>query len=223
MLRQKGCLMLMRLSTDSLAGPAPADRPSVTALFAYDCGMDVVELGERVLLAWPEAEDEKEYLALLRASRRFLEPWEPLPPPGLRVDSPERFRRMSQLNATGEHCKLLVRRRDDNRVVGSMSLNNIVRGVFLNAHLGYWVGEEFARKGYMGEALRLALRHGFRTLGLHRLEANLMTHNDASRALVRGAGFRLEGVGVRFLRIAGEWRDHERWALLYDEWDGILK
>ena len=126
--------------------------------------MDVVELGERVLLARPEPEDQEEFLALLRASRRFLEPWGPLPPPGLRDDSPERFVRMIDLNATGDHLKMLVRRREDNRIAGSMSINNIVRGVFLSANLGYWIGEEFARRGYMTEALGLAVRHAFRTL-----------------------------------------------------------
>ena len=36
------------------------------------------------------------------------------------------------------------------------------------------------------------------------------------RGLVRRLGFRREGMSPRYLRINGEWRDHERWALLAD-------
>jgi ribosomal-protein-alanine N-acetyltransferase len=70
----------------------------------------------------------------------------------------------------------------------------------------------------MREGLALALELAFDALGLHRLEANIRPENRASIALVRGAGFRLEGRSPRFLQIAGEWCDHERWALLAEEW-----
>jgi ribosomal-protein-alanine N-acetyltransferase len=53
-------------------------------------------------------------------------------------------------------------------------------------------------------------------LGLHRLEANIQPENLASIGLVRRLGFRREGMPPRYLRINGEWRDHERWALLAD-------
>ncbi|HEY8105130.1 MAG TPA: hypothetical protein VIE46_03425, partial [Gemmatimonadales bacterium] len=62
------------------------------------------------------------------------------------------------------------------------------------------------------------LRVAFRRLRLHRVEANILPQNDASLALVRRAGFRREGRSPRYLKIAGRWRDHERWALLADEW-----
>ena len=70
----------------------------------------------------------------------------------------------------------------------------------------------------MGEALQLMLREVFRGLDLHRVEANVMPHNTASIALVERAGFRKEGYSPRYLKIAGRWSDHERWALLREEW-----
>ena len=106
----------------------------------------------------------------------------------------------------------------DGAITGCMSINNIVGGVFRNGMLGYWIGAPHVRRGYMGEALQLALRHAFRGLGLHRVEANIMPHNDASIALVKRAGFRLEGLSRKYLKIAGRWSDHERWALLAEEW-----
>jgi [ribosomal protein S5]-alanine N-acetyltransferase len=69
----------------------------------------------------------------------------------------------------------------------------------------------------MTEAVRLATAHAFAALGLHRLEANIQPGNTRSIALVKRLGFRLEGFSPRYLFIDGEWRDHERWALLEDE------
>jgi ribosomal-protein-alanine N-acetyltransferase len=74
----------------------------------------------------------------------------------------------------------------------------------------------FAGTGLMTEALRAAVGYAFNELGLHRLEANIQPGNTASIALVRRLGFRQEGFSPRYLRINGEWRDHERWALLSD-------
>jgi ribosomal-protein-alanine N-acetyltransferase len=69
----------------------------------------------------------------------------------------------------------------------------------------------------MSEGLRLALRRAFGQLGLHRVEANIQPGNTALRALVRRLGFRREGFSRRYLKIAGRWRDHERWALLRED------
>jgi len=72
----------------------------------------------------------------------------------------------------------------------------------------------------MTEALALALAVAFGRLRLHRVEANIQPGNIPSLALVRRAGFRREGLSRRYLRIARRWRDHERWALLAEDWRG---
>ncbi|QND96840.1 putative ribosomal N-acetyltransferase YdaF [Burkholderia cenocepacia] len=89
--------------------------------------------------------------------------------------------------------------------------------MFQSAYLAYYGMAEFSRKGLMTDALRAAIDVAFGELGLHRLEANIQPGNHASIALVRRLGFRQEGFSPSYLRIGGEWRDHERWALLADD------
>jgi len=169
-------------------------------------------VGRRVLLRAPTAADRDEFLALARASRRFHRPWSR--PPTTAASFAVwlgRYRHPTQV-------AFLVCRCHDGRIVGVLMLMEIVRGAFQGAYLGYWVGSPFAGQGYMSEALRLALRHAFGRLRLHRVEANIQPGNAPSLALVRGAGFRREGFSPRYLKIGGRWRDHERWALLLEDW-----
>jgi ribosomal-protein-alanine N-acetyltransferase len=99
-----------------------------------------------------------------------------------------------------------------------MNLNQIYRGGFQGAYLGYYVGAPFAGQGYMREAMQLILRYAFERLKLHRLEANIQPGNSASLALVKRAGFIREGYSRRYLRIGRRWRDHERWAIIAEDW-----
>lgn len=150
-------------------------------------------------------------MALRRRSAAFLRRWEPLPP---RRTAAALFAGWLESSTGGRHEKLLICRVADGAILGAINFNEIVRGPAQCAFLGYWIGAPHARQGYMTEALRLALRHGFGALGLHRVEANIMPVNRASIALVKRAGFRREGYSPRYLKIAGRWADHERWALV---------
>ena len=70
----------------------------------------------------------------------------------------------------------------------------------------------------MKKGLVAVLKEAFRRHRLHRLEANIQPDNDASRRLVQRCGFHLEGFSPRYLKIAGRWRDHERWAITAEDW-----
>lgn len=174
-----------------------------------------IAVGEGVFLRKPAARDREEYLALRRDSARFLRRWEPRP---IGTRSARGFAEWVASARGGRYEKLLICRLDDGAIVGAVNLNEIVRGPAQSAYLGYWIGAAHARRGYMTEALQLALRHAFRTLGLHRVEANILPVNRASLTLVRHAGFRREGYSPRYLEIAGRWADHERGALLAEDW-----
>lgn len=112
-----------------------------------------------------------------------------------------------------DHVGLVICRVQDDRLLGAININNIVRGSFLSASLGYYIGLGFDGQGYMGEALRLATTYAVEELGLHRLEANIQPDNVRSIALVKANGFKFEGLSPNFLFIDGKWRDHERWTL----------
>ena len=103
-------------------------------------------------------------------------------------------------------------------LVGAVTLGGIYRGPLHSAYLGYYVFAGFERQGWMRQAVSWMLRHAFATLKLHRLEANIQPDNHASIALAERLGFRLEGFSPRYLKIAGRWRDHQRLALLREEW-----
>ena len=119
---------------------------------------------------------------------------------------------------TGPHIGLVAREVASGQVAGLVNLSQILFTPFArSAFLGYHGMLGFTGRGLMTEAVRLAVAHAFGPLGLHRVEANIQPANTHSIALVKRLGFRLEGFSPRYLRIDGDWRDHERWALLADE------
>lgn len=116
---------------------------------------------------------------------------------------------------TGPMVALVARETATGAIAGVITLGEITGGLFQNAYLGYY--GTAATAGLMTTAVSQACRIAFEEFGLHRLEANIQPGNVASIALARRIGFRFEGVSPRYLRIGGTWRDHERWAMLADE------
>jgi [ribosomal protein S5]-alanine N-acetyltransferase len=165
----------------------------------------------RVGIRRPTAADCDELLALVHSSQALHRPW--VDPPSTR----ERYEAYLQSRGGPGDDGFLVCDRRSGSIVGVVNLNCIVRGFFHSAYLGYYVGAAFGGQGYMTGGLKLVARFAFTEMGLHRLEANIQPENVASIALVRKCGFRMEGFSPRYLQVMGEWRDHERWALLADD------
>jgi ribosomal-protein-alanine N-acetyltransferase len=162
--------------------------------------------GERVGIRRPTAADCKEFLAMVDSSQGLHRPWEDPP------STAERFGDYVKSRQGPGDDGFLVCDRQSGRIAGVVNLNCIVRGLFQSAYLGYYACAEFAGKGYMTEGLELVARFAFGEMGLHRLDANIQPGNGASIALARKCGFRKEGFSPKYLRVMGEWRDHERWA-----------
>jgi ribosomal-protein-alanine N-acetyltransferase len=166
--------------------------------------------GHLTYLRPPRSTDYGPWSDLRRASRAFLQPWEPSWP----ADDLSRAAFRRRLTAYQRDMDLglgypfFVFRRDDRTLVGGITLSNIRRGVAQIGTVGYWVGEPHARRGYTLDAVRALTAFGFGQIGLHRLEAACVPENDRSRRLLLRAGFELEGRATAYLKINGDWRDH---------------
>ncbi|MFJ6777950.1 GNAT family N-acetyltransferase [Streptomyces yangpuensis] len=171
-----------------------------------------VREGERVGLRSYRIADGPEFTARVRESRDLHRPW--LFPPAT-IEEYEPY--ATRLTEGDARTGFLVCELGTGALAGFVNVNNIVRGAFRCGALGYGAFAHAAGRGLLREALGLVLDHAFAPagegLGLHRLEANVQPGNAASIALVRGAGFRLEGLSPDFLHVDGAWRDHERWAV----------
>lgn len=157
---------------------------------------------------------EREFLAAARASRALHAPWTSAP------TTSAAFRRSLKAKSNDRNLGFLVFSRSKD-LVGYVGVSEIVRGSFRSAYLGYYVFAPFQRRGFMSAALTQIITRLFRKYGLHRVEANIQPTNTGSIRLVRGLGFRKEGVSRRYLKIRGKWRDHERWAVTREEWKGV--
>lgn len=170
-----------------------------------------------VFVRAPARRDEAEFLALMRASDRLHRGFVTTP------RQPKDFAKFLKRSNLKTSIWLFVCRTEDERIVGAFHLDQIIFGNFRSAYMGYYAGEPFAGRGYMSAGMQLVLRHAFERLKLHRVEANVQPNNAASLALVRRAGFKCEGFSQRYLKIGGRWRDHERWAILREDWKAKKK
>lgn len=171
---------------------------------------------DRMSLRLPELGDHAAWSQLRRSGESFLRPWEP-------TWSADHFSRRSFRNRVywawrareeGKALALFLIRREDRRLVGAITLDNIRRGPSQSAQVGYWVGQEYSRQGYMREALAALVIHAFGELGLSRIEAACLPENAPSRALLEASGFGYEGRALAYLQINGRWRDHVLYARL---------
>jgi [ribosomal protein S5]-alanine N-acetyltransferase len=173
--------------------------------------LEKLATGKRIYLRHPERGDVEEYLALVQASRKYHRPW--VYPPTSR----DGFKRYVERLESDRYFPSFIYLRETDALVGVVNISEIVRGVFLSAYLGFYGHAGYAGQGLVREGVQLVVGRAFRTLKLHRLEANVQPANRSSLALVRAVGFRKEGLSRRYLKIGGRWRDHERWALLADD------
>jgi len=167
-----------------------------------------------VVLSEPSASDAAEFIDAVRASRSLHHPWLDLP------DTPARFAAYLERAGREDQANFLIRHRACGGLVGVVNVSNIVRAGFQSGYLGYGAFASHAGRGLMTEGLRAVLGAVFGQLRLHRVEANIQPGNVRSIALARRLGFEKEGYSRRYLLIDGDWRDHERWALLAEDWSG---
>ena len=171
---------------------------------------------QRMTLRPPQHSDFRLWTAQRRESREFLVPWEP-------TWANDHLSRKSFTNrvywaqraiSNGTAMPLFLMRREDNMLIGAITLDNVRRGPAQAGTLGYWIGSNFARNGYMREALLGLTHYAFMDLNLSRLEAACLPENAASRGVLEKSGFKYEGVAQSYLQINGRWRNHVLYASL---------
>jgi ribosomal-protein-alanine N-acetyltransferase len=148
----------------------------------------------------------------MRASRRLHGAWLTAP------TTPEAYDALLARALDESFEPMLACLVEGGAIIGFFNISHIIRGPLQSAFLGYGVVAAHAGRGYMTEGLELVLRRAFTELRLHRVEANIQPGNRASIALVQRCGFVREGFSERYLKIAGRWRDHERWAVDAERW-----
>ena len=165
----------------------------------------------RTYIQPPREADEKPFLAAMRDSIGLHYPWLSAP-----KDHKGWQRYLDRLERKTE-AGFLVKRLEDHAICGVVNLNIITYEALCSAYMSYFGVAAMAERGYMREGLSQVVRYGFDVMGLHRLEANIQPKNLPSIALAKSVGFQYEGFSPRYLKINGEWCDHERWAVLADQ------
>ncbi|MDG0990655.1 MAG: GNAT family protein [Yoonia sp.] len=171
---------------------------------------------ERMTLRPPAHADFRAWAALRQDSRDFLTQWEP-------TWAREHLTRKAFTNrvywaqrsiANQTAVPLFLVRRSDDMLLGAITLDNIRRGPAQAGTTGYWIGQPFARQGFMKEAIDAVVHYAFRTLDLSRIEAGCLPENTPSRRLLEQCGYKYEGVAQSYLQIDGRWRNHVLYANL---------
>jgi ribosomal-protein-alanine N-acetyltransferase len=165
---------------------------------------------EKVTLRMPVMGDHHAWVRLRRDGAEFLKPWEP-------VWAPDHFSKRAFSNRvfwarktyeTGRGVPLFIVRREDKALLGAITLDNIRRGPAMSGALGYWIGANYVRNGYMSDAIQSVVHYAFYHMDISRVEAATLPENAASRGLLEKTGFKYEGVAQSYLQIAGRWRTH---------------
>ena len=193
----KACILPVLLSSNS---PPSAFTPHLV----YDA----------VYLRAPRRSDYEAWVALREQSRAHLTRWEEAwrPQDVSLTAFRQRLRFYQNDMRRGGGLSLFVFRAGDNVLLGGVTLSNIRYGASCSGLMGYWVGERFLRRGYGFAAASAVINHGFSTIGLNRIEAACQPENAVSRKMLEKLGFRLEGRAQSYLRINGQWRDHDIYA-----------
>ena len=175
--------------------------------------------GPRTYLRMPQMKDREEWVRLRQEGAEYLRPWEP-------VWAPNHFSRKGFRNRVywarksyeaGDAFANFIFRREDDALIGAITLDNIRRGPAQTASVGYWIGQEFNRQGFMSEALKALTNYAFSVMDLSRIEAATLPENEASRGVLEKSGFKYEGVAQSYLQINGRWRTHVLYASLRND------
>lgn len=172
--------------------------------------------GDGVFLRAPQMADFNAWASLRERSRDFLVPWEPTWPEDdlTRSSFRRRLRRYAEDTRCDQAYAFLLFRKEDQTLLGGITLTNVRRGVAQAGSMGYWIGAPFAAQRYMTRGVSALIPFAFDVLRLHRIEAACIPTNQPSIRLLERTGFKREGYAREYLCINGLWQDHLLYARL---------
>jgi ribosomal-protein-alanine N-acetyltransferase len=180
-------------------------------------------ISDRIILRPPRTSDLGDLRRALRKNATHLRPWSPAPEAG---EDPTSITAISKLILRNRRewkrglafVLLACAREEGEPIIGRIALGGVMRGVFQNSYLGYWIDVDAQGRGLMTEAVRATTEFAFAHAGLHRVQAAVMPKNVASQRVLDKVGYRREGLAARYLCIAGSWEDHVIFAVTREEW-----
>ena len=180
----------------------------------------VLEHGD-VRLRLVQFSDRASWTEIKMANEEWLSPWDATNPAGgVRVTDFRKYVRRMRAEAR-ESVSLPLVIEYQGRMVGQITLGNVVWGSLRQGYIGYWIDARVAGRGIMPTALALLLDHAILYLQLHRVEINIRPENTASLRVVEKLGIPYEGLRRKYLHIAGDWRDHHAYVAIADEYPSV--
>lgn len=169
--------------------------------------------------------DVEEIVQLYLRNQIFLRPYEPVRPqeyftvPGQRVVLDV----AKQAWENDVSYAFAVCEPASDRMIGRITLSNVVRGSWQNATIGYFISEDMGGYGYATEAVRLAVDYALGPARLHRIQAAIMPKNVRSARVIEKAGFEYEGLARYYLQIDDVWEDHQIYSVTTERWQTIVR
>jgi len=167
--------------------------------------------------------DARDWDELRRRNAAWLRPWDATSPDprAAPVSFRAMVRRLNSQARLGESLPWALT--VGGHLAGQVHVSGIVRGSAQSAHIGYWIGQQYAGHGHVHTGVAMAIDHCLFAVRLHRVEINIRPENTASLRVVEKLGLRFEGRRERYLHIDGDWRDHLSFAITVEEVpDGLL-
>jgi ribosomal-protein-alanine N-acetyltransferase len=178
-----------------------------------------VREGKLVNIRWLEKQDAQACLDLHMRNRTFFQRYTPLRNESFYTleGQLEQIHNASEKREVDEGYLFGIFEKDTHELAGSLVLSEVLRGPLQSCFIGYYLDRARNGRGYMSEAVKLAVDYAFHTLKLHRLEAGVMPHNLRSIRVLEKAGFHKEGIARRNVKINGVWEDHQVLAIVNEE------
>lgn len=169
-----------------------------------------------ILVKFPESFEAESMLRLQVRNRDFFHTFIPL-----RDDGFYTLEGQSNLIRTNNEKRKLDQQYsfgiyliENEELIGIVTLSEVLRGPLQSCFIGYYLDQQYNGKGYMTDAVRLAVSYAFNELKLHRIEAGVMPHNIGSMKVLEKAGFHKEGIAKKNVKINGKWEDHQVLAIV---------